>query len=501
MGYLKKLAGQTAIYGVSSIVGRFLNYLLVPLYTYTFPPEKYGIVTEFYAYVVVLQILLTYGMETGFFRFSQKPGYDERRVFSTVLISVFTTSTLFVFLIFLFNKKISALLGYSEHPEFVKIFAVILAADAVSAIFFAKLRQENKALKFAFLKILSIVINIGLNLFFILLCPKIAASKICFFYNPDFGVGYIFVANLIASASVLLIFFLSLPKIRFTFDFALWKKIISYSLPLLVAGLTGSINEMADRILLKYWTVVPEGVADKTAYVLYQLGIYGANAKLAVLMMLFVQAFRYASEPFFFSYAKKNKDFSVFADVMKYYVAFAMLMFLAIMLNLDIVKYFIGSQYYEGLKVVFPLFLSRFLVGVFFILSFWYKLNDITKYGMIIFIIGAVITVSLNRFMIPHFGYMGAAWTNFTAYFVMVLISYFWSRKYLKVKYDFKRIFLYVFSAILFYFVSKQIDFQNFMLNLLVKNLFLAVYVFLVLKTENLSLKKLLNFKPLKTEQ
>ncbi len=495
MSTLKKLAGQTAIYGLSSIIGRFLNYLLVPLYTYNFPPDKYGIVTEFYAYVVVLQILLTYGMETGYFRFSQKENIAEERVFSTVLTSVFSTSLIFVLFIFSFASQIARAMGYAHHKQFIQIFAVILAADAISAIFFARLRQQNKAIKFAALKIFNILVNIAFNLFFILLCPKMQNSNFCFFYNPNFSVGYIFLANLIASISVLLIFLPELFKIKLTFDYKLWKQILVYSLPLLITGLTGSVNEMADRILLKYWTVVPQNVVDKTDYVLYQLGIYGANAKLAVLMMLFVQAFRYAAEPFFFSYARKNKSLSVFADVMKYYIAFAFAVFLAIMLNLDIIKYFISSKYFEGLKVVFPLFLSRILVGVFFILSFWYKLNDITKYGMIIFAIGAIITVALNAFMIPHFGYMGAAWTNFTTYFVMVMISYFWSKKYMPVKYDFKRIFFYIIFAITLYLFSKYIDNKVFIIKLIIKNILLIIYLIVLFKIEKFTIRNLLSIK------
>ena len=257
---IKRLFGQTAIYGVPSIVGRLLNYLLVPLYTRAFAPDQYGVVTEFYAYAVLLQILLTYGMETGFFRFSEK-NYKSDTVFSTAFTSLMTTSSLFVFLTFIYARNLAPLLGYSDHPEYVKYLALILGLDAVFAIFFARLRQQNKAWKFAFYKILNISINIGFNLFFILLCPYLYKhnphNPLCIIYNPSIGIGYIFISNLIASAATFLLFLPSLVKLKYKFDYRLWLSLLLYSLPLLVTGLTGAINEVADRIMLRFLTVVP----------------------------------------------------------------------------------------------------------------------------------------------------------------------------------------------------------------------------------------------------
>ena len=498
MSVLSKLAGQTAVYGVSSIIGRFLNYLLVPLYTYKLSSQAdFGVVIEFYAYAIVLMVMLTYGMETGFFRFSQKK-YNSNTVFTTVLSSIFTTSFLFIFVVILFSGSISSIIGYAEHSDYVIFFALILGIDAFTAIFFARLRQQNKAKKFAIFKFLNISVGIILNLFFILLCPYLydqGNDFINFFYNPNYAVGYIFLSNLIASVVVLLLFLPDIFKIKFEFDFALLKKLFVYSLPLLITGLTGAVNEAADKILIKYWVVIPEGIENATEYAQIQVAIYGANAKLAVVMMLFVQAFRYAAEPFFFSYFKKSDSLKVFADVMKYYVIFAFLMFLLVMLNLDIFKFFINETYFEGLNVVFPLFLSRFLVGVFFVLSFWYKLKDLTKYGIIIFTAGAIVTIALNYFLIPAWGYIGAAWTNFAAYFLMVLISFFWSRKYMKIKYQYFRIFIYVFFALVLYFCSTLINTNYILLNLLFKNLLLIVYMFFIFKIEKISLsdvKKLL---------
>lgn len=497
MAGLKKLAGQTAVYGLSSIIGRFLNYLLVPLYTYTFAPEQYGVVTEFYAYVVVLQIILTYGMETGFFRFSEMK-YKADTVFSTILTSVISTSSLFIFIVIIFSHNISNAIGHANNNDYVIIFSLILALDSITAIFFAKLRRENKALKFATFKLINISINIFLNLFFLLVCPSLLKHNFNFIssiYNPNFGVGYIFVSNLIASLITFLLFFPDFFVIKFSFSRKLLNKILIYSLPLLVTGLTGAVNEMSDRIFIKYLTVPPLGTANPSDYAMYQLGIYGANAKIAVVMMMFVQAFRYAAEPFFFSTAKvlNNNTLKTFADVLKYYIFLSFLLFLIILVNLNFFKYFINKSYFTGLNVVFPLFLSRILVGVFFIFSFWYKLKDITKYGIYIFTTGAFITILFDVIFIPKFGYIAAAWTNFLTYSVMVLISYFWGRKYLKIDYQFKRIFSYVFISLFIYFLSKYINFNISFLNLIFRNGLILLYVFIFIKIEKINLKTIIS--------
>lgn len=503
MSAISKLAGQTAVYGLSSIIGKFLNYLLVPLYTYTLVPEKYGIISEFYAYVVVLQILLTYGLETGYFRFTQKIE-DSKRVFSTVFLSLLATTVSFIVITFLFAKNISISLGYTENSQYVKIFILILGVDALTTIFFAKLRYLNKPFKFAFYKFLNIGINIFFNLFFILICPfliKKGFNFISLFYSSQNIILYIFLSNLIASIFTLILFLPDFFKFKLIFDFKLWKEIINYSFPLLITGLAGAINEMADRILLKHWTVIPENVLDASSYELYQLGIYGANAKLAVIMMMFTQAFRYASEPFFFSHSKNNTNTKVFADVMKYYLIFAFLMFLGVILNIDIIKYFINKNYFEGLTVVLPLFMSRILVGIFFIVSFWFKLKDKTYYGIVIFAIGASITLIFNYFLIPKFGYIGCAWTNFFTYLIMVLIAYFWGRKFMKVPYEYFRIFLYLIFALILYFISIFLKLDNLIIKLLILNSLILLYIYVVLKIEKITfiqVKSLL--KPKKNE-
>ena len=500
---IKQLFGQTAVYGVTTIVGRLLNYFLVPLYTYKLPsPADYGVVTEFYAYAVLLQILLTYGMETGFFRFSEK-NYEHDTVFSTAFTSLITTSSIFVLSVFLFARPIASLMGYANHVEYVIYFAFILGLDAVSAIFFARLRRENKVWKFAFYKILNISLNIGFNLFFILLCPALYKhnphNPLCFVYNPSIGVGYIFISNLIASTVTFLLFLPSIFRLKYKFDYRLWLSILAYSLPLLVTGLSGAINEVADRIMLKFLTVVPPGTPDPHEYVMYQIGIYGANAKIAVIMMLFVQAFRYAAEPFFFSYARKNDVNQVLADVMKFYLIAALLIFLFVELYLDYLRYFISPKYFEGLKVVLPLLVSRMFVGVFFLLSFWYKLTDRTHYGMIIFLIGSLITIGMNYILIPRMGYMGCALTSMTTYIVMVIISYLWGRKYLPVKYDFASIGFYISVTAVLYLAYRYVH-NHFALPALVRialaTLFISIYLVVVLTRENLW-KSLLKYLPI----
>jgi len=483
---VKQLAGQTAIYGVSTVIGRFLTFLLVPMYVRVFTASEYGIVTEFYAYVIVLQVLLTYGMETGFFRFSKKLD-KPKTVFTTVLTSILLTSASFVSIAILFANSLSDVLGYHDNPEYVSMFALILGLDAVSAIFFAKLRAENKAKKFALIKLLNIGATLFFNIFFLILCPIFFKNNANIIYYPNFGVGYIFLSNLISSFLVLVILLTELKGIKFKFDKVIFKQILLYSLPLLLTGLTGAFNEAADKFFIKLWTVVPPNFPDAHEYITHQLGIYGANAKLALIMMMFVQAFRYAAEPFFFSFAKGNNDnLRIFADVMKYFVILAFVLFLVIMLNLEIFKHFLSPDYFEGLSVVFPLFLSRFLVGVFFVLSFWYKLNDVTQRAIYIFVAGTVLTIVLDYFMIPKYGYLGAAWTNFFAYLLMVIFSFIWSRKYMKVNYQYMRLLIYISIPLIFYFLSTFIDFQSLLVTLSVKNLFIFLYLLLILKVEKI---------------
>jgi len=447
---LKKLAGQTAVYGLSSILGRLLNYLLVPLYTRLFAPEIYGIVTELYAYVTFLLILLTYGMETGFFRFAQDKNIFDK-VYSSILVSLSVTSTLFIAFLIIFLNPIANVLDYQANPEYILWMGLIVALDAFISIPFAKLRLQNKAWKFATLKLINIGINIGLNLYFLLLCPKLSAtnpdSLLLSVYSPSIGVGYVFISNLAANIATLLMLLPEIFNVKFCFDKPLLKKIISYSLPLLIAGFAGMINETLDRVLLKH--LVPESLNP-----MEQLGIYGANYKLAILMTLFIQMFRYAAEPFFFNNKNENNAKELYAKATKYFIICGLMIFLGVMFYLDFIKYFIDADYHTGLKVVPVLLLANLFLGIFFNFSIWYKLNDMTKYGAYLAIFGAVITIVLNLVLVPKYGYVGSAWATLICYISMTLLSFYWGQKYYKVPYKILNAVFYLVLALALYFLS-----------------------------------------------
>ncbi|HOK38198.1 MAG TPA: oligosaccharide flippase family protein [Bacteroidales bacterium] len=477
---IKKLAGQTAIYGLSSIIGRLLNYLLVPLYTRIFIPEVYGIVTELYAYVSFLLILLTYGMETGFFRFAQdKSKFNS--VYSTILTSLATTSILFVILIQLNLSSISEILRYSEHPEFIMWMALIVSIDAFTSIPFAKLRLQNKAWKFAIFKLINISINIILNLYFYLLCPKLEISNpnslLLYIYDGNIGVGYVFISNLVANIITLVILLPEILDVKFDFNRKLLKEILSYSWPLLIAGFAGMINETLDRAMLKYLVPLENNPME-------QLGIYGANYKLAILMTLFIQMYRYAADPFFFSNKNEENAKDLYALATKYFIICGLIIFLGVMLYLDIIKYFIGSKFHEGLKVVPILLLANLFLGIFYNFSIWYKLNDMTRYGAYLAVFGAAVTIILNLILIPIYGYVGSAWATFICYFLMTLLSYFWGQKYYYVPYKIKNSIIYLVLSLFIYFISILIKLEKLYLNMILNTVLFSGFLFFVYLNE-----------------
>ena len=463
MSQIKKLAGQTAVYGLSSIIGRLLNYLLVPLYTRIFEPEAYGVVSEFYAYVTFLIVLYTYGMETAYFHFSNKHD-DNNTVYSNsfstlVLSSVFLSSILIIF-----SQWIASGLGYNDHPEYIVWFALILAFDAITALPFAKLRQENKAKKFALIKIVNISSNIGLNLFFLALLPNLTSNSIfSVIYNPSIGVGYVFISNLISSLITLLFFYGDFKLFRIKINTHLVKEMLVYAFPLLIAGFAGMINETLDRAILKYL------VTDKTT-ALHQLGVYSACYKLSIIMTLFVQTYRYAAEPFFFSQQKKKNNKELYANIMNYFVFVCSLIFLGVMLYMNIAKYFIGAKFHEGLKVVPILLFANLFLGVYLNLSMWYKLSGQTKYGAWFSIFGATITIVLNFILIPVMGYLGAAWATFICYGAMMLISYFYGQKHYPIPYNIKVCLLLIFLSVGLWITSDYL-FVAYPMGLLLSNL------------------------------
>lgn len=487
MSSIKQLAGQTAIYGLSSIIGRVLAYLLVPIYTRVFIPAEYGIVNEMYAYVSLLIVVLTYGFETGFFRFSEKEENKEK-VYSTSLISLLGTSAIFVLFAILFSKPIADLLRYPDNKEYVVWFALIIAFDAFSAIPFAKLRAQNKAKRFAGIKIINIATNLLLNLFFILLCPYLKKHHILeeyvdLIYKGRVGVGYVFISNLISSALTIVLLLPEIIRVNYKFDFELWKRLLRYSLPLLVVGLAGIINETMDRIFIKY--LLPEKIA------LSQVGIYGACYKISIIMTLFIQSFRFAADPFFFSQAKQENAKQVYADVMKYFVIICAFIFLCVMLYIDVVKYFVGKDYYSGLPVVPILLMANMCLGIYYNLSIWYKLTDRTSFGAYISIFGALITVVLNVLWIPVFGFMGSAWATLICYAFMMIVSFFYGQKHYHIHYNLIRILGYIVLALCLYFLSTYVKPVNTLLMYAFNTLLLLLFTGIVLYIEKPLLMKL----------
>jgi O-antigen/teichoic acid export membrane protein len=481
MNPLKKLARQTAVYGLSSIVGRLINYFLVPLYTRIFLPQEYGIVTELYAYASFLMILCTFGMETTFFRYSESD-HDKETVYTTSLLPVAVLNLVFIALGMLGSGFVSDRLHYNNHPEYIIYFVLIVGLDAIAAIPFARLRQQHKAMKFAVVKLGNILINIFCNFFFLLLCPYLIRHGYdvpAVIYHPSGGVGYVFLSNMIASAATLVILHREITGIKLSFDRRLFKEMLWYTLPLLIAGLAGMVNETLDRILLRFLLVVPHEAGDATKYVMAQIGIYGANYKVSILMTLFIQTFRYAAEPFFFGHAKEKGSREIFSQVMTYFVLFGLAIFLGVMLNIDIIKHFIGRKFYPGIGIVPILLLANLCLGVVFNLSIWYKLNNMTKYGAYITIFGAVVTIASNMVLIPMMGYAGAAWATLICYFLMMLLSYFWGQKYFRVEYEVGKLAAYFALAMVLFFVSKSWPFHGpplvFAANLLLYVIFLGV--------------------------
>lgn len=488
MNPLKKLAGQTAIYGLSSIVGRLLNYLLVPLYTRYFSTAEYGEVTTLYAYVAFLVVILTYGMETAFFRFSQNE-QDKKSVYSTSLISLLISSAIFIILMFMNAASIANALNFDGHPEYIQWFALIVGLDAVSSISFAKLREQNKAARFALIRLLNIFINIGLNLFFIIYCPYAiknnlpSADFVQSIYSQSIGIGYIFIANLVASIVTIVLLFPEMIAARWRFQLQLWKKMILFALPLMIAGLAGITNETIDRILLAH--LLPEEIAAS------EVGIYGAYYKLSIIMTLFIQTFRFAAEPFFFAQEKEQNAKNVYADVMKYFTIISATIFLLVMIYFDLVQQFIGASFHDprGQIIVPVLLFANLFLGIYYNLAIWFKLTGKTRYGAYLSLFGAIVTLGVNFALIPVLGFEGSAWATLLCYFLMTLLSYYLGRKHYPIPYDLKRIGIYLSLTILLFISSLYLD-----LGMYVNTLYLVAFIVFVIALERP--KKRLNSTP-----
>jgi O-antigen/teichoic acid export membrane protein len=480
---IKRLAGQTAIYGVSTIAGRLLNYLLVPIYTNYFLTHEFGVISDMYAYVAILIVILTHGMETGFFRYSQQDPGKSNTIFSTSIVSVAVLAFTFVFATTVFRFDIAALLKYPENPEYVLWLGIVIGLDALMAIPYARLRAENRPLMFAFIKLTGIGVNILLVIFFIVAAPWMVENSnpatvnlVSRVYSPDIGIGYVFIANLAASSITFLMLVPVILRHRISFSAVIWKRMIVYTLPLMLAGLAGIINETLDKILLKY--LLPEETA------LSQLGIYSAAYKISVLMSLFIQAFRFAAEPFFFAEYKNENAQLLYARVMKVFVVTCLFIFLGIMLYMDIIQHFIGRDFREGLDIVPILLMAHIFLGIYFNLSIWYKLTGQTHFGAWIAVIGALITIIINVWFIPVIGYYASAWAHLICYLIMTFISWIWGQKYYPVPYDIGRIFLFIFTALAIYFLHSLIPDITRVVNWIISAVLLIVFAFAVLATD-----------------
>jgi len=482
-GGMKRLAQETALYGVSSIVGRFLNWLLVPMYVRVLAnPGEYGIVTNIYGWSALLLVILIYGMETGFFRFINKEGeVNPIRVYSTVLSSLSITSTLFFLTSIIFLEPISSFLGYASNPEYIGMMIGILTIDAICCIPFAYLRYQKRPRRFAGLKLFSIFLNIIMNIFFLVVCPwlnQITPESIGWFYSEGYGVGYIFVANVITSVVTL---FLLLPDIRPALktkaDFKLLKQMLSYSFPILILGIAGIFNQTADKILF------PLLFSDRD-YANEQLGIYGACFKIAVVMVMFIQAFRYAYEPFIFAKHKEGVDKSGYVEAMKYFIIFGLLIFIGVTFYLDILKYFVSPEYYSGLAVVPIVMLGELFFGIYFNLSLWYKLTDQTRWGAYFSIIGCLITIAIILFLVPEYGFMACAWASFCCNLIMMTISYFVGQKKFPIAYDLKSAAIYFLIASIIFIAGMLPDIESQILRLLYRTVLLVTFILFIIKKD-----------------
>ena len=479
MANLKSLAKDTAIYGLSSIVARFINYLLVPIQTARFAASggEYGVITNVYAYVSILIILLTFGMETTFFRFMNREGERPERVYSTTLWMLAFTSLASIAVVLALLQPIAGAIGYADHPEYVGVMYTTVAIDAFMAIPFAFLRYQHRPVKFAMLKIINILLNILLNVLYLIVLPALKLNPFGI-YDEQFSldVAFVFYINLVCTLCTLLMLWKELRGFGFGFDRAACRRMLSYTWPLLVMGVAGQLNQAASQILFPY---LYDGSVEEARA---QLGIYGACIKIAMIMVMITQAFRFAYEPFVFGKSKDKDSRETYAQAMKYYIVFTLLAFLCVMGYIDVLKFIIGESYWEGLRVVPIVMAAEIMFGVFFNLSFWYKLTDRTIWGAYFSGIGAVVLIVVDVLFIPRFSYMACAWAGFAAYATSMLLSYFIGQHYYPIRYPLKDIALYVGLSVVGFAVMALLHdalplWASLLLNTVIILLFAAVVV------------------------
>ena len=485
---IKALAGQTVIYGLGTIVPRLLNYLLTPFYVRVFVSGEYGQISELYAWIALLLAILTFGMETTFFRFSQKE--DSGKVFNNAETIVLLITAIFLILYGFFYKSFAELIHYEFNTHYVLLLGIIVAIDAAAAIPFAMLRKENKAGRFSLIKTLNVLTNIFFNILFLVIIPEksmMIAERI--FGEQTSLLIWVFISNILASLLNLILLSPQLSRLRISLDKELIVPMLKYSFPILLISLVGMVNEVADKILIKYLVTIPDETTlammniTGEEYAMQQLGIYSANFKLGVLMTIFIQMFRFASEPFFFGHAKDRNAPTLYAKVMTYFVIFCLLIFLGVMFYMDILQHFVGrngSDYREGLRIVPIILIANMFYGIVFNLSIWFKLSDKTYYGTIIAVIGSIVTLLCFFILIPRIGYMGAAIAHLACYTVMMSVSYFWGQRVMPIPYQIGRITIYCIVAAILFFVSTLTSEMSTLLKLSLNTMMILMFIGIV---------------------
>lgn len=495
MSGIKKLAGQTMWYGASSIAARFISYLLTPYLTRTsvLQVSDYGKMSLVYAAFPLLNVLFTYGFETAYFRFAQRKEH-QNSLYSTASISLFISTVILSSFLWVFHYALAGFAGIASEPQLIKLSIIIIALDALTTIPFAKLRLEGRPVKYAFIRICSILLYVSATVFFLTYCPKIVAhnpdSWIGIFYRTDINpVTYIIVANVMSSGLTLLLLMGQIGSVKLHFNTKLWKEMMIYSLPLIIVGLGGMINETFDRLMLNWW--VPGSITFKEE----QVGIYSACYKLSLLISLFIQAFRMGAEPFFFKQAEGLNPQRTYARVMKFFVITVTLMFLLVSLYLPVISYFFigNSTYLAGLGVVPILLLANIFLGIYYNLSIWYKLGNKTKAGAWITITGTAITIIINRLFIPDFGYMACAWATFFCYGSMMVISFLWGQKEYRIPYATKKLAAYILIVVILFFIHKGLTslMPHIWFSLVIASLLLLIYTWFILLVEKKEFQKL----------
>ena len=488
MSNIKKLAGQTLWYGVPTIISRFLNYLLSILLVGIFKPSAFGVITNLYAFIPFLNILFTYGLETAFFRFAELK--NKQQVYNTLSVSIFISTLLFTVPLVIFSQSLANFLEIPTHPEYILFCAGIVFFDTLSTLPLSLLRQQERPKRFALVRVLSIVTNIVFTIIFYILAPKFQDLTLFAWYNPQVGVGYVLVANLIASIVTLLLLIPEWRQAKVNFDFRLWKEIMNYSMPLIVVGFGGMINEMLSRFI--FLKVSPLPMEEKN----FELGVFGANYKLAVLITIFIQVFKMAAEPFFFSQSQTKNAADTYARVMKYFVMACCIMFLGVSLFLDMWKWMItykNPEYGEGINVVPILAMGAVFLGTYYNLSIWYKLSNKNWIGARITLTGALITIILNIWWIPLFSYTGSAWATFVCYAYMMVASYWMGQRHYPVPYDTKKLMGYIVTAGFLYIVHWYMGkfLPQMGIRMALGGLFLTAFTALLMYSEKEEIKKM----------